>query len=613
MSTLISSAVAGKQAAPKGPARRRAAPPPPPPPAPATSSPPPPPVPDVVEDATSHVPIPSPPTLPTPVTVARTPPPSQQEARTGAPTPIPTPIEIIPPPAAPAPPTQPQVSQPAPSPVGEGRKRKSVDTAAPPPAKKRQRRSPARINGADQENDGGEGVNIAEDVATATTKRGRPNKPRTAKKRKRAPTNERDAETNGGDAFAQPAPIQRRGRPSKSRSGPGPNSNSEADEEEVDEEEKTRRKLAREAALESHEHDADETSMWEISRDSRHGRVSQLERDMRKIDWRAVRKRQREEAEAGVLGSGTGAGAGAAVGMDNADGEEGGVMETTEGPDGESVAADGQQQQEQQQQDDESAADAVENVSDPPDQSTSGPQYKVINNEIVLDEPTLTLTAPRVPSPTAAGMLEEETDLTRVLNRNTHINARRRHPADRLPPGRKRARGGWSEEDTERFYEAVEVWGMDWEMVARLFQGKDRGMCKRKWEVEGKVDPKRVEEVEPRDGAASPIATASAAAPSMSLTSYAAHTGLPASTYTKYRDMAHFLSVMRDDMREEETRMRAERAEEEGHRRAAEEQAKGREEAKRKAAESKKTGGRGKKGGKRGWRGGEGMGTLGGG
>lgn len=490
-----------------------------------------------------------------------------------------------------------------------------------------------------QRTEGEEGV--ANDGEATSTKPGRSKKLRATAKSKRTISHDNDAEANDGEVSARPAPSPRRRRPLKPRSPPRSHPTSDAEgNDEDDEDETNRRKLARETALESHEHDADETSMWEISRDTRHGRVSQLERDMRKIDWVAVRRKQREEAEAVVVNARAGARGGAV------DEETAAVVETTEGHDGEGVAVEVQPQQEQQHEGDEEAVGEAEDGPPPASQPTSGPQYKLINNEIVLDEPTLTLPAPRLPSPTTAGTVNEETDLTRILNRNTHINARRRHPADRLPPGRKRARGGWSEEDTERFYEAVEIWGMDWEMVARLFQGKDRGMCKRKWEVEGKVDPERVEGVwrrqrergaaaaaaaarvvavpaagpgEPKGGdvVIPPITatsmTATEAAPSMSLTAYAAHTGLPASTYAKYRDMAHFLSVMRDDMQEEETRMRTERAEEEGHRRAAEEQAKGKEEAKRKAAESRRAGGGGKKGGKRNWRMGDGWGTLGGG
>ncbi|KDN41533.1 hypothetical protein K437DRAFT_173035 [Tilletiaria anomala UBC 951] len=52
----------------------------------------------------------------------------------------------------------------------------------------------------------------------------------------------------------------------------------------------------------------------------------------------------------------------------------------------------------------------------------------------------------------------------------------------------------WTAEETMRFLEAVSMWGTDFEMIARLFPGRDRRQIKTKWQREEKNQPLQLRE-----------------------------------------------------------------------------------------------------------------------
>ncbi|PWY97419.1 hypothetical protein BCV70DRAFT_149557, partial [Testicularia cyperi] len=52
----------------------------------------------------------------------------------------------------------------------------------------------------------------------------------------------------------------------------------------------------------------------------------------------------------------------------------------------------------------------------------------------------------------------------------------------------------WTDDDTAKFYRALQQWGTDFEMIARLFPGRDRVMIKKKFNAEERSHPKLVDE-----------------------------------------------------------------------------------------------------------------------
>ncbi|KAN0060294.1 hypothetical protein ACQY0O_007623 [Thecaphora frezii] len=52
----------------------------------------------------------------------------------------------------------------------------------------------------------------------------------------------------------------------------------------------------------------------------------------------------------------------------------------------------------------------------------------------------------------------------------------------------------WTDDDTAKFYRAVQQWGTDFEMISRLFPGRDRAMIKKKWNAEERANPKMIDD-----------------------------------------------------------------------------------------------------------------------
>ena len=52
----------------------------------------------------------------------------------------------------------------------------------------------------------------------------------------------------------------------------------------------------------------------------------------------------------------------------------------------------------------------------------------------------------------------------------------------------------WSEEETERFFQAISQWGTDFEMITRLFPRRTRREIKSKWTKESRQNAKRLDE-----------------------------------------------------------------------------------------------------------------------
>ncbi|KAF2114904.1 hypothetical protein BDV96DRAFT_600066 [Lophiotrema nucula] len=90
-----------------------------------------------------------------------------------------------------------------------------------------------------------------------------------------------------------------------------------------------------------------------------------------------------------------------------------------------------------------------------------------------------------------AMVIEEEDDLTRRTTTKSFMHKRKRNPQEFMYPGQGKR---WNAEATEYFYEALEMFGTDFEMIRTLFPGTPRNSIKRKFTKEERENPQRVKE-----------------------------------------------------------------------------------------------------------------------
>ncbi|KAI6968379.1 hypothetical protein KC355_g11985 [Hortaea werneckii] len=736
MSTLISSAVSGKKAAPKAPARRRAAPPsgPPKPPPPAPSSQ------TTPTSTTENV-------APADESAAPPSPPATQPAAAEAPPPAPAPIHHPPPPApiepsrppsppptqaansqhhfssneAPAPPApSPPAPAPAPThiPVGELeyqrdeiiRPQSPVETrpaqppqrvqepelppairhvddpaSAPPPAEdivgsqltgqkrkdtgeqparfapKRARKAATESSTPTQTEARGEDGAIlppqerlpvaasGENVPAGETEPpAKPRRRRQPKKKSAATVTEEtpppegeegDSATASAAVDAATKPRRRRTNMPKKKTGPrkkrqprtenpaeGEDGMPTAEEEEEDE-----------SDPEAHEHDPATVSMWDLTIDARHGKVSDREKKMAEIDWDEVARKRYEEIEKIRNGQQQqeeeeqrqrekketerakekqqegedGRGEEDAEGNKKKkkgkkgkkkDGENEGIVQSTEGADGQADDAEAGADEDNDGNENEDNDNAEDDAQQPaqPSGTAAGPQLRLVNGEMVLDEESTNIAAEQAAAAEAAArdeiIVEEENDLTLRLNRLTGVNNRRRDPRERVPAWKLKS-DPWGEEETDRFYSALQMFGTDFFLISKMFPPKTRKQIKLKFNREEKLDPQRVTDAL--------LGRAHHPHRPMDLQHYAQETGTEVSDYTKYDSYAHAEQVIKESLKDKEAAMQAALAEEEENARQAAIAEEQRAEAKRNLEE--KRAGRRARGRKK-----MGAGTLGG-
>ncbi|KAA8909561.1 hypothetical protein FN846DRAFT_606818 [Sphaerosporella brunnea] len=109
----------------------------------------------------------------------------------------------------------------------------------------------------------------------------------------------------------------------------------------------------------------------------------------------------------------------------------------------------------------------------------AAPQMRVVNGQMVLDEESLRVNRHERDALAVEDMeIVEENVHTRLVNSATWS---------------KRVRGDrWDEDSTDRFYQALSMFGTDFEMISRLFPGRARREVKNKFNCEERKDPARV-------------------------------------------------------------------------------------------------------------------------
>ena len=305
---------------------------------------------------------------------------------------------------------------------------------------------------------------------------------------------------------------------------------------------------------ELHEIDPEALSMYTITKQKRYGKTSEREKKMAEIDWEEVKRKRRAEADGFSVGQA----------QTNAQQKEHDANASTE--DGEGATTTNKQ---------DTTTRAVE----------GGLGFRVVNGEIVEDEETLQIDR-RAQAQAEIAMqapVEEEDELTRFHNRATYMNDRKRDEKDRVPMWKSKS-DPWSEDETDRFYDALKNWGTDFMIISQLFPPKTRAQIKKKFNREERLDPERV----------NAALLGKDPVRAMDLNAYALAANLDVAAFNKFDSLEHAQSLISESMKDKEEAMRiaVKEAEETERQRAVHEagKKKGREgaEERRKLAQAKK-------------------------
>ncbi|WAQ84399.1 hypothetical protein PtA15_4A852 [Puccinia triticina] len=106
--------------------------------------------------------------------------------------------------------------------------------------------------------------------------------------------------------------------------------------------------------------------------------------------------------------------------------------------------------------------------------SQYAPQLRVVDGQMVLDQDSLAVDRRDHTPPLDDMEVVEESDATRLVNSNTWSKAVR---------GER-----WSADETSLFYDAVRLFGSDFEMISQLFPGRTRRQIRLKWNKEEKIN-----------------------------------------------------------------------------------------------------------------------------
>lgn len=264
---------------------------------------------------------------------------------------------------------------------------------------------------------------------------------------------------------------------------------------------------------ELHEIDPNTMSMFDLTHETSYGKTSERGRKMAEIDWDEVVQKRRAEA--------------AAIASEQQPGPAGEVVPTVEGPNGTTELQAGEA---------ESAP-----TNQPAGASTGNEAFLVdADGNIVLDEATVRHDATAQAIQAAeTGAVEDVNDLTTQLNRTTWINNNRRDPVDRVPLWKWKS-DPWTEEETDRFYDALTMFGSDFFIISKMFPGKNRRMIKAKFNREEKLDAKRVDDA----------LMGKSTTKTWDLEHYSRETGRDMSVFTRYDGLEHAQGIINESMKE---------------------------------------------------------------
>ncbi|KAH0289296.1 hypothetical protein KCU62_g4575, partial [Aureobasidium sp. EXF-3399] len=381
--------------------------------------------------------------------------------------------------------------------------------AAPKPRAKRQKKTtptetPSGIEDASPAVDG------AQENDSSTTPAAKPKKPR-APRAKRAPKSaativEEENENIVEAEESAPRPVPKPRKPRQKKKQPqntGGEDGTTGQEDPSDD-------------PANHEIDVSETTMFELTKDRGLGKVSERETKMAAIDWDEVHRKRVAEAEAIRDGIDPTTLNTNIQPTENNEGGEGGEGENTE--------------------------DAPR-----PAPVVTGPRLRLdAEGNLVVDEDSLRIDRQAQAERNAENLVvTENDDLTKRVNQMSWINERRRDPTDRVPFFKMKS-DPWSDEETDRFYEALRMFGTDFFIISKMFQPKTRRQIKLKFIREERLDPDRVNRV-----------LAGEAVP-MNLESFAEATGQDLGGFKDPRELEEEMRVEGEEQRVEIARKKKE-------------------------------------------------------
>ncbi|KAM0338463.1 hypothetical protein ACHAPU_011316 [Fusarium lateritium] len=112
----------------------------------------------------------------------------------------------------------------------------------------------------------------------------------------------------------------------------------------------------------------------------------------------------------------------------------------------------------------------------------SGPQFRIVDGQIVIDQSSLAVDR-HARAAAAAGDMEtvEENDFTRLITSNSFMNT-----------SKLKGPNIWTDVETELFYRGLSMFGTDFEMISKMFPGKQRRHVKLKYNREERHCPDRI-------------------------------------------------------------------------------------------------------------------------
>ena len=117
--------------------------------------------------------------------------------------------------------------------------------------------------------------------------------------------------------------------------------------------------------------------------------------------------------------------------------------------------------------------------------ATSGPQFRIVDGQIVVDQSSLVMDRhARAAAAQAGEDMEtiEENDFTRLITSSSFMNS-----------SKLRGPNIWTDVETELFYRGLRMFGTEFEMISKMFPGKQRRHVKLKYNREERHNPERID------------------------------------------------------------------------------------------------------------------------
>ncbi|KAF2715180.1 hypothetical protein K504DRAFT_457346 [Pleomassaria siparia CBS 279.74] len=307
------------------------------------------------------------------------------------------------------------------------------------------------------------GATVDDDAGATETP---PKKPRKTRKDKGTTRNKDGLEVEGQDGdgaaeeIARPKTKKKATKKNKKATRPGePDAEGDGangEDRETREIEKERRKRReREPTPSDAEHqeiEPEATLMTHLAtRNIRVGKLSEREKKMREINWAEVKERRREEEAAAI---------------------DGGRASRT--------------------QVDEELARAGAAFAEATSQQSTGPKFNIVDGQIVLVQDSGNINR-EADADRMIELMEEvnEDDLTARITSRTYMRDNKRYPQDFMMPGQGTR---WTKEGTDLFYDGLQMFGTDFDMISNMFPGTTRKSIKLKFNREERSNLGRVKE-----------------------------------------------------------------------------------------------------------------------